>query len=1065
MKKKLFLLLLLITLCLAGFNLTPAFTGPWAADQVDFPDIYVDASAGDGGVGSEANPYNDFADINWTTGGDNSVYDYLNGSPSQDVTINAKRGEVWRESIVVGCSGTASYDITFQPYGAGNKPKILGSVAKNDVGDWTEEGAKRYSNGDDFTDNFDDNDLTGWDAIVGGVSNANERLEVTIDNGGQDYIKENADVSDVAETWQSWKVYWNSFDTWTSDYTQGGGISSTALVGAAESSGNKWRVTRYLDDASNTASLYATPALTTGQWYTVLLYWKAATGVGANDGILRVWIDGTQIHEETDLDTDTMNGGSMTCGNAYASAGTAITFYVEDAAAGSGELASNLWYAGGLTSWIGNLIFDDAGESCGDYETNKVDCTAQDDFWYDSVNNRVYLYSVGNPATFYSGNIECAQFVDTILMTNKDYITIDGLDIRYSGWVGIHGYGTDADGCSNIEIKNCTLRYIGGSSNGVTRAGNAIQFWAQGTYISVHDNTISQVFDSALTPQCSNSQADVLMRYQYWYDNIIDSVGCAFEFFNRGTATTSTDHIYVYGNTITNIGSQWSGTDSNMAFNAISLRHPCVSVSDFRIYENTIDAAISPTPADTQGCGFFLSGGPYIIYRNLIKDAGGVGIFFSHWDSSPARGQAYYNIMVNPGYEGLYCYNTAVATTLYNNVVYDPGDDGIHCIGTSNFVTAKNNIVYMADAAHYPININSGVTLDHNCYYNTAATKYYWNSTEYANFAAYQSASSQDANSVEDNPDFLDPPNDDFHPQSVSPCLNVGVDVSLMSDFEGNAPSDPPEIGAYEYMNVSDSWYVDATDGDDDNNGTESSPWQTLAKVSNCAFNPSDIIYLLRNETWNEKLTVSSSGSAGNLIVIDAYGDTTDPMPIIDAESTRDYCIDCNGKDYLDIKRVTLTGATTANILIDGTDCLFRYSKSYDGDAIGISVAGATNTLYYLKVWGNGGDGLGVNNVATIIVYNSIFYDNDIGVDVGGASASGFIMKNTVIYENATYEVQIQATVPDTPTIDYNCVYHSGGGNFMFWKATGATTWAGWKTASSQDANSINEDPKLSEPT
>ncbi len=48
------LLTILFVLMLPGFA--------WGADQVDFPDIYIDADAGDGGVGSEADPYNDFAE-------------------------------------------------------------------------------------------------------------------------------------------------------------------------------------------------------------------------------------------------------------------------------------------------------------------------------------------------------------------------------------------------------------------------------------------------------------------------------------------------------------------------------------------------------------------------------------------------------------------------------------------------------------------------------------------------------------------------------------------------------------------------------------------------------------------------------------------------------------------------------------------------------------------------------------------------------------------------------------------------------------------------------------------
>ena len=58
------------------------------ADQVNFPDIYLDESVAPGGVGSLADPYSDFSEINWTTGGDNSIFD-------------------WRERLIAGkqCNG------------------------------------------------------------------------------------------------------------------------------------------------------------------------------------------------------------------------------------------------------------------------------------------------------------------------------------------------------------------------------------------------------------------------------------------------------------------------------------------------------------------------------------------------------------------------------------------------------------------------------------------------------------------------------------------------------------------------------------------------------------------------------------------------------------------------------------------------------------------------------------------------------------------------------------------------------------------------------------------------
>ena len=96
------------------------------ADQADFPDVYVDESVAPGGVGSQADPYSDFSEINWTTGGDNSIFDYYAGSPAASATINLQKGETWNEVLDLKVDGTATYPLKAQAYGAGANPIIRG---------------------------------------------------------------------------------------------------------------------------------------------------------------------------------------------------------------------------------------------------------------------------------------------------------------------------------------------------------------------------------------------------------------------------------------------------------------------------------------------------------------------------------------------------------------------------------------------------------------------------------------------------------------------------------------------------------------------------------------------------------------------------------------------------------------------------------------------------------------------------------------------------------------------------------------------------------------------------
>jgi hypothetical protein len=100
------------------------------AEQENWPNIYIDN--GDGGVGSLADPYNALSDINWTTGGDNSIFDYYDNSPTASVTINLKKGGEWRELLTSGADGTDTYRVQVRAYSDGDMPIISGSTLRDD---------------------------------------------------------------------------------------------------------------------------------------------------------------------------------------------------------------------------------------------------------------------------------------------------------------------------------------------------------------------------------------------------------------------------------------------------------------------------------------------------------------------------------------------------------------------------------------------------------------------------------------------------------------------------------------------------------------------------------------------------------------------------------------------------------------------------------------------------------------------------------------------------------------------------------------------------------------------
>lgn len=83
-----------------------------AADQ----SIYIDSSASAGGDGSESTPYDAFSDINWTTGGANSIFDWV--ATGDDVYINVEG--VIRDMLTCGTDGSSAHPITIKNYGPGS---------------------------------------------------------------------------------------------------------------------------------------------------------------------------------------------------------------------------------------------------------------------------------------------------------------------------------------------------------------------------------------------------------------------------------------------------------------------------------------------------------------------------------------------------------------------------------------------------------------------------------------------------------------------------------------------------------------------------------------------------------------------------------------------------------------------------------------------------------------------------------------------------------------------------------------------------------------------------------
>lgn len=84
------------------------------------------------------------------------------------------------------------------------------------------------------------------------------------------------------------------------------------------------------------------------------------------------------------------------------------------------------------------------------------------------------------------------------------------------------------------------------------------------------------------------------------------------------------------------------------------------------------------------------------------------------------------------------------------------------------------------------------------------------------------------------------------------------------------------------YAQKARTYYVDATKGNDANNGrSEKAAWKSLSKVNEKVFTPGSQVLFKRGEKWQGQLVPQGSGTAQKPIIFSAYG--TGELPAIEA--------------------------------------------------------------------------------------------------------------------------------------------------------------------------------------
>ena len=169
------------------------------------------------------------------------------------------------------------------------------------------------------------------------------------------------------------------------------------------------------------------------------------------------------------------------------------------------SVGSNIWKTsatlGTTLEDCANLIFNNEA-SYGVKKTSLGELASQGDFFYNTADSLVYIYSTSNPGSYYThieaGGVYGEEQVITI--DGPSYVTVQNLDVRYSANNGIITFS----GANHIIIEYCDVSWIGGmyvTNDHPYRMGNCIGVWEDGSDITIRYNSVNQCYDAGISPQ------------------------------------------------------------------------------------------------------------------------------------------------------------------------------------------------------------------------------------------------------------------------------------------------------------------------------------------------------------------------------------------------------------------------------------------------------------------------------------------------------------------------------------------------------------------------------------
>jgi hypothetical protein len=231
--------------------------------------------------------------------------------------------------------------------------------------------------------------------------------------------------------------------------------------------------------------------------------------------------------------------------------------------------------------------------------------TTQGNWNFNTDNNRIQIYCVGNPASTL-GSSDLRAAIDTCLVyfNSQSNIIIQNITFNYSG-ATVMDTGGSGGACTNITLRDCVMQWggggnISGSSDLDSRYGDAWDMEGSISGALMERVWFHQIFDTTAGPQCNSPHQDnIVIR-----NNVCTSCGAFFSTFFLGGIPTASG-LYVYNNTVYVTTNAWPNNPTqrpNGAENVFGLNVGTVTTTvvqtNMAINNNIFDSisGISPSP-------------------------------------------------------------------------------------------------------------------------------------------------------------------------------------------------------------------------------------------------------------------------------------------------------------------------------------------------------------------------------------------------------------------------------------------------------------------------------------